>query len=59
MLEQLFFLPYVGNDSLVHHFGFDREKLEKAISPENVANMLFTAEALRPFLQPDIRAKSS
>ena len=59
MLEQLFFLPYVGNDSLVRHFGFDREKLEKALSPENVANMLFTAEALRPFLQPDIRAKSS
>ncbi|KLU21841.1 hypothetical protein EOS_33640 [Caballeronia mineralivorans PML1(12)] len=59
MLEQLFFLPSVGNDSLVRHFGFDREKLEKALSPKNVASMLFTAEALRQFIQPDVRAKLS
>jgi hypothetical protein len=58
MVDQLFFLPYVGNDSLVRHFGFDKEKLGKALSPENVANMMFTAEPLRPFVQRDLRAKS-
>src|SRR5260370_5117065 len=32
MVEQLFFLPYVGTHSLLPHFGFEQENLEKALT---------------------------